>query len=193
MTSDPLILDAQTNFLSVNDTYMMFTDKHGLVPSDHTEGFALLEDKFQRWGWIATNEKGGESITFEIDVHTESPSGDPGCYIPYLSVLMSYENMGKMVVKIHDRVRKKETVKEIDSLWEPKISIPHDVQLIAANDFFAERENGCSGDCSVTITSLPMVGGRSGNKIKLVTLSVRPCIPEEVLPEEVLPEGVLRF
>ena len=205
MVNNPLLLDAQTNFLWVNDTYLMFTEQQELRPSFHTKGFALYEDLFDRWGWIATNEEGNESITFEIDHPTlgrkhatpklfkknmsperrqkqQKRMDQKSCFIPYLSVLKSYENMGQMTVTIHDRIKDRETMVEIDSLWKPRISVPSDVQLIAANNPWDEQELGCSANCSITITSKPLVEGRTGNKIKLLTLSVRPCIPRELHP-----------
>ena len=179
MVGDPLIFDAKTNFIWVNDTYTMFTENNKLLPASSTKGFELLEDRFNRYGWIATNEAGGESITFRLGLSTN----DDNCYIPYLSVLKSYEKMGQMVVTIGDRTRGKQTSVEIDSLWEPRISVPSDVPLIESRDRrgFFEHDVGCSGDSTITITTKPMVEGRSGNKVKIVTLSVRPCIPMELL------------
>ena len=188
MANNPLVMDAQTNFLWVNDTYQMFTDIDKLVPSSHTNGFQILEDMYERWGWIATNEIGNESITFEIDLPTFVSNGEgnnkTGCYIPYLSVLKSYKKMGKMIVTVQDRIHDREFVTEIDSLWEPTISVPNDVQLIASGELWYEVEDGCSGNCSITVTSQPIVEGRGGNKIKILTLSVRPCISREWLEHE---------
>ncbi len=208
MSNNPLVMDAQTNFLWVNDTYQMFTAIDKLVPSSHTDGFQFLEDRFERWGWIATNEAGNESITFGIDLPmpgvpdstnghgkttttttttiTASSTGinQTGCYIPYLSVLKSYEHMGKMTVTVYDNLKDRTFVTEIDSLWKPRISVPNDVQLIGRNEMWYEVEDGCSGNCSVTVTSNPLVEGRGGNKIKILSLSVRPCIPREMLEHE---------
>lgn len=190
MVGDSRILDATTDFIAVADTYTMFytMNKGGpkLVPSTHTTGFDLLEDKFDRRGWIATNEAGNESITFEIhnlsqEEQPTSSSNNDDCYIPYLSVLKSYEKMGQMVVTIDDKTNNKRRAVEIDSLWDTKISVPYDTQLIAPGDPLREHGKGCSWNSTVTVTTKPMVEGRAGNKVKIITLSVRPCIPREFL------------
>lgn len=181
MVNDPLILDAQTNFVMVNDTYRMFVDTPMLEPSAHSEGFNFTEDQFERWGWIATNVAGNESITFEINLPTSDQNGNLGCYIPYLSVLKSYHGMGNMHVRVYDRIKDKDEITNITSLWNPRISIPNDVQLIASNDVSSEHERGCSGNCSITVTSMPLEKGLLYNKIKLLTMSVRPCIPKKLL------------
>lgn len=181
MVNDPLILDAQTNFVMVNDTYRMFVDTPMLEPSAHSEGFNFTEDQFERWGWIATNVAGNESITFEINLPSSDQNGNLGCYIPYLSVLKSYHGMGNMHVRVYDRIKDKDEITNITSLWNPRISIPNDVQLIASNDVSSEHERGCSGNCSITVTSMPLEKGLVYNKIKLLTMSVRPCIPKKLL------------
>jgi len=45
MANNPLVLDAQTDLLLVNNTYLMFTEQQKLVPLVHTDGFAFFKDK----------------------------------------------------------------------------------------------------------------------------------------------------
>ena len=190
MTPNPLLLDAQTDFLWVNDTYQMFNQQVPLESSTRTDGFELLEDRYDRWGWIATDRKGGQSITFEMKLFgrgggDDGDGGGGGCYIPYLAVLKSYEGMGKMTVTVEDRFHDHRIHRmDIDGQWEPRISVPSDVQLIGhQNEAWEEPGIGCSGDCSVTVTTHPQIPGRKGNKVKILTLSVRPCLPPEVLDD----------
>ena len=170
MVSQPQLLDLQHDFLMVNDTYEIFVKKRLLTPASHSAGFSFFEDKFGRHGWIATNAQGGESIKFDIN-YPNTPT-QQACYVPYLSVLKSYENMGSFTVQVHDYNTGQETTMEADGLWAPRISVPSDFALV--QDKYTPV--ACTGHCSITVTTHPEKPGRGGNKVKIVTLSVRKCI-----------------
>ncbi|CAB9500066.1 expressed unknown protein [Seminavis robusta] len=165
MVSSPDLLDRQNAFVMVNDTYEVFVKKRKLEAATHTDGFSYFDDKFGRFGWIATNEQGGESIQFDI----QQPAG--GCYIPVLSVLKSYEGMGTFTVTVTDKVTKEVATVEGDGLWKPKISVPVDIQLL--QDGIGVR---CTGNCQVNVQTHPKKDDRKGNKVKVVSLAVRHCV-----------------
>ena len=168
MVSDPSRLNMQHNFLMVNDTYEIFVKKRHLQASTHTAGFTYYEDKFGRFGWIATNPAGGESVQFGIDFPVQGGQ----CYVPYLSVLKSYENMGAFTITVTDRNTQQQTSLEVDGLWKPRISVPSDIALTEDS----ASPVACTGQCQITVTTKPQIAGRSANKVKIVTLSVRKCI-----------------
>lgn len=169
MVNNPETLDAQTDFLLVNDTYRILMEPMMLEASVHTKGFNLRNDKFNRKGWMAYNHAGNEQVVFDIQLP------ERGCYIPYLSVLKSYENMGQMIITVLDKNTNIQTTTETDSLWTSPISVPVDVQLI---DDYAQII-GCSGNCQVIVTTKPIVQGRKSNLVKIITLAVRQCVREE--------------
>jgi len=168
MVADPTKLNARHNFLMVNDTYEIFVEKRHLQASSHTAGFTYYEDAFGRFGWIATNPSGGETVIFDIHF----PVQPDQCYVPYLSVLKSYEKMGAFTIAVLDRRTQRKTVLEVDGLWTPRISVPSDIAL-AEDD---ASPPVCTGECQISVTTQPQVQGRNGNKVKIVTLSVRKCI-----------------
>jgi hypothetical protein len=158
-------LRARSDFVLVQDTMSIFADADALTSDDHTSGFELKIDKLGRWGWMATNPEGNESITYTFDLPTEK------CYAVFLSVLKSYETVGKFTVMVKDMTQNTTTLPvEIDCLWDPRISIPVDIQL--TRDDKAE----CTGNCEVILATHPEIPGRGGNLIKIISLSVRRCI-----------------
>ena len=85
----------------------------------------------QRPGWIATNEKGGESVTFPIEL----PPGE--CYTVYVAIMRSYKGMGTMQIEVRDYGGRKgdaksstlTSQKKVDGLWASPISVWSDVQI----------------------------------------------------------------
>lgn len=166
MVSDPSILDRQNNFIMVNDTYEIFVRRRKLEATANTSGFTFYQDAFDRYGWIATNPAGGESVQFDFDFPVQE------CYVPYLSVLKSYKKMGVFTVTLLDKNTLQQTSLEVDGLWKPTISVPSDIAL--TEDLASPM--ACTGRCSITVTTQPEIKGRNGNKVKIITLSVRKCI-----------------
>jgi hypothetical protein len=168
-------LKVRGDFLWVHDVDRIFSRWDELKPVDSktTKGFTRYADDplKQRPGWVATNEKGGESITFPIDL----PPGE--CYTVYVAILKSYKGMGTMQISVRDFGAKKgdnaaakETpAKKVDGLWSSPISVWSDVQITDDNT------PGCTGYCEVTITTDPLIQGRDGNKVKVLTVSARRC------------------
>lgn len=176
MTANPALLDLYTEFIYVNDTYEMFANTRYLEPATHSEGFSYFVDPFYRNGWMATNST-SESISFHIDLPQKaSGTGNTGCYIPYLAVLKSYEGVGTFNVTMVDHTTHHVTTVDVDTLWAPRISIPVDIPI--ADDM--ANPVACTGNCSLTLTTHPEVLGRGGNKVKIVTLSVRRCMDSDV-------------
>ena len=84
---------------------------------------------------------------------------------------------------------------EVDGLWEAPISVWSDVQITsdevdrqrqtpAGSDGGGDLGGGgggnifvgaCTGRCDVEIITNPMIPGRKGNKVKVLTLSTREC------------------
>ena len=164
----PTSLSARSNFIDVRDTdcFLPFCKK--LQPVAKTAGFTYYSDvksaNFEKFGWISTNEAGNESITFAIDLPHRP------CYAIYLAILKSYEGMGLLVVEVENTANGRKTSKELDGLWNPQISVWSDNQIIDDDDAEA-----CTGKCKVTIRTKPQIVGRSGNKVKILTLSAREC------------------
>ena len=164
----PTSLSARSNFIDVRDTdcFLPFCKK--LQPVDKTAGFTYYSDvksaNFEKFGWISTNKAGNESITFAIDVPKRS------CYAVYVAILRSYDGMGQLIVEVENTDNGRKSSKELDGLWNPRISVWSDNQIINDDDAGA-----CTGKCKVTIRTKPQIVGRSGNKVKILTLSAREC------------------
>ena len=167
-------LSVRANYLVVKDVARIFSRWDKMLPvSDGTIGFELYADDQlkQRPGWIATNPLGNSSITFSVDL----PPGD--CYVIYLAILRSYKGMGTFRVQVRDygddtkKKRQPNAVTDnfVDGLWAAPISVWSDVQITEDN------VPGCTGYCEITVVTNPMEKGRDGNKVKLLTLSVRRC------------------
>jgi hypothetical protein len=168
-------LRVRGDFLWVHDVDRIFSRWDELKPitSKTTKGFTRYADDGlkQRPGWIATNEKGGESITYPIDL----PPGE--CYAVYVAILKSYKGMGTMQIRVTDFGSKKNdiasakqsAIKKVDGLWSSPISVWSDVQITDDNT------PGCTGYCEVTITTDPLIQGRDGTKVKVLTVSARRC------------------
>jgi len=160
-------LRALSDFDLVQDTMDMFGQKESLQSKDHSEGFALTagEGLADRIGWVASNPAGGEYVVYEINLPESS------CYAVFVSVIKSYETFGSFAATVEDLKTGSTTPsKEYDCLWEPRISIPTDIQLTA------DGSNECMGHCRIKIQTLPEIEGRKGNKMKVTSLAVRKCI-----------------
>lgn len=164
MVEDPTVLKKRSNFVMVKDTMHVFTKQDPLHASSHSPGFKLFGDSVDRPGWIATNPSGGETVEFTMDLPTKP------CYVINLAILKSYEKMGTFSVTVTDLITNKNTTQRLDGLWLPRISVPSDVQITSDDD------PGCTGKCKVTVTTDKQVEGRTGNKVKIVTLSARECL-----------------
>ena len=167
-------LRVRSDFYVVKDVARVFTrwDKLEPIPNG-AEGFELYadDDLNQRPGWIATNPKGNSKITFSIELPPEK------CYVVYVAILRSYKGMGQFSVKVRDygddlkkkNPSKKVSTKQIDGHWDSPISVWSDVRITE------DEIPGCTGYCEVEITTHPIVKGRDGNKVKVLTLSARGC------------------
>mmetsp|Transcript_14483 Transcript_14483/g.24280 ORF Transcript_14483/g.24280 Transcript_14483/m.24280 type:complete len:640 (+) Transcript_14483:93-2012(+) len=166
-------LKVRGDFLVVNDVARIFSRWDQLKPVGNPTGFERYADDLlkQRMGWIATDAAGGSKITFPIDL----PPGE--CYVVYVAILKSYNGMGTMMVEVRDygdknknsKPPKHSTKKKVDGLWQSPISVWNDVQI--TEDDVA----GCTGYCEVDITTDPIISGRDGNKVKILTVSARRC------------------
>jgi hypothetical protein len=128
-------LKVRGDFLWVHDVDRIFSrwDELKPVAGKISPGFKRYADDSlkQRPGWIATNEKGGESIVFPIDL----PSGE--CYTVYVAILRSYKGMGTMQIRVRDfgsktgyvASSKVTATKRVDGLWTSPISVWSDVQI----------------------------------------------------------------
>jgi len=164
----PSSLSTRANFVDVRDAdcFLPFCKK--LQPVHKSEGFTYYSDvkstNFEKFGWIATSEAGNESITFDINLRQRP------CYAVYVAILRSYDGMGQFTAEVENSENGRLTKVELDGLWNPHISVWSDNQLTKDDDVGA-----CTGKCKVHIRTKPLIGGRSGNKVKILTLSAREC------------------
>lgn len=90
-------LEQMTNFVMIKDTMGVFSKQDPLESNNHSEGFKLYGDNFaERKGWIATNEQGGEFLEFDVELVED-------CYEIVISILKSYEGMGKVTIELSDK------------------------------------------------------------------------------------------
>jgi hypothetical protein len=165
MVGDPKVLVERSNFMYVKDTMEVFAKQDPLQATSHSSGFKLYGDTVDRPGWIATNPSGGEVAEFSIELPRQP------CYAIYLAVLKSYESMGTLNVTVTDLSNNEQSASMmIDGLWKSSISVPSDIQITS------DEKAGCTGRCNVRITTNPQVSGRTGNKVKIMTLSARECL-----------------
>ncbi|KAL7437261.1 hypothetical protein ACHAXM_005547 [Skeletonema potamos] len=167
-------LEIRGDFLVVNDVARIFSRWDQLKPVGEPKGFERYADDSlkQRPGWIATDPAGGNKITFPIDLPTSE------CYVVYVAILRSYNGMGTMTVEVRDygddkkntsKPPKNLTRKKLDGLWQSPISVWSDAQITD------DKVAGCTGYCEVDIVTDPIVDGRNGNKVKILTVSARRC------------------
>jgi len=96
-----------------------------------------------------------------------------------------------MTVTIHDWIKDRKTVVEIDSLSKPRISVSSDVQLIAVNDPWGEEGDRCSANCSITI-NLQAIGGGTHRERDQASDPVCPALsvfPRNCSPDKTEAEG----
>jgi hypothetical protein len=157
---------ALSDFVLVEDLKHNFATTQLLEPYNHTSGFEMQEDWQSRKGWVATNPKGMERITFNMNL----PKMD--CYAVYITILKSYNTVGALTASIFDRTQNRMTkTMDIDCLWGPHISVPMDIQLTSDNT------NECTGKCYLILTTHKEIkDGRKGNLINIKSLSVRRCV-----------------
>jgi hypothetical protein len=172
--ASPQELSQLTDFVFVKDTMDMFYHRDPLISLNHSEGFQNYGDRFaERLGWICNKTSGGEFLQFDVQL-------PQGCYILYLSALKSYEGMGTFTVKVQDHGSSIQPQHHhsyemnVDGIWKPHISVPSDVAIQGTND-----AGTCSGSCTVTILTHDIKPQRTGNKVKIMTLSARKCKKEE--------------
>jgi len=167
LLASPVALTSRANFEMVQDTMQMYSRYEELKAVQKTSGWSLYNDAKPpnfKPGWISTNSTGNEVISFMVDLPPHS------CYAIYVAVLRSYQGMGKFTIEIQDMTTSKNTTMDADGLWKPHISVWSDIQ--ASKD----EDPSCTGKCRVSIRTHPQVEGRSGNKVKVLTLSARKCI-----------------
>ena len=81
-----------------------------------------------------------------------------------------------MTVTVTDALRQTTSAPvELDGQWQAHISVWSD-NLVSTDDVQAPD---CTGKCTVRVVSGGQVAGRMDNKVKLLTVSVRPCIGSE--------------
>jgi len=165
----PSSLKARADFVDVRDTdcFLPFCKK--LQPTRKTDGFTYYSDvkatNFEKFGWIATNPAGNETIEFDVNLPNRP------CYAIYVAVLRSYTGMGQFTVEVENKEHRRETTTfELDGLWKPHISVWSDNQITMDT-----AKGACTGRCKVRIRTKPQVVGRDGNKVKILTLSAREC------------------
>ena len=88
----------------------------------------------------------------------------------YVASLKSYEGMGEYTARVTDHNTKKTFEQQVDGIWAAQISVPEDIPLTPPN-----VDARCTGNCTITILTHPMKPGRSGNKVKIMTVSARTC------------------
>lgn len=179
------ILKRYSDFVLVQDTLYTFAQQMELDSYNRSNGFRLYGDGgADRKGWISTNPNGNEYIEFIIQLPINV------CYVVYISILKSYNNMGIMTIELinlnHNNDNNNTRSMIVDGLWKPHISVPNDVQLNEDDDIYA-----CTGHCLVRITTHPIrtitlnnINGTTtddntivGNKVKITSLSARHCVP----------------
>lgn len=165
----PSSLKARADFVDIRDTdcFLPFCKK--LQPTHKTDGFTYYSDvkatNFEKFGWIATNPVGNETIEFDVDLPHRP------CYAIYVAVLRSYAGMGQFTVEVENKEdRREKTTVELDGLWKPHISVWSDNQITMDT-----AKGACTGRCKVLVRTKPQVAGRDGNKVKILTLSAREC------------------
>ena len=182
-SSSVSVLQARHRFVLVNDTMPLFANPHRLAAVQHSSGFACQAGRHpaDRVGWMATNPKGNEFVTFEINV-PRAP-----CYVIVLSILRSYETVGLFSIQTVDLATNRTTTTPITTaLWKPRISIPAEFAATTDDDRYA-----CTGHCRITVRTHPRRRHRhrpsnhssSSNdppkhwsKVKIMSLAVRPCV-----------------
>jgi hypothetical protein len=164
----PDALQVRSKFVLVQDTDCPNPSCARLTPIRKTPSFRLYSDatSFSKPGWIATNPQGGEEIDFAIDLPIRP------CYSVYLAILRSYQDMGTMQVTVVDLKTNASVITELDGHWESKISVWSDNQVT----YDKARPAACTGKCLVQVRTNPILPGRAGNKVKILTLSVRECV-----------------
>ena len=184
-SSSVSLLQARHHFVLVNDTMPLFANPHRLTAVHHSSGFACQAGRHpaDRVGWMATNPKGNEFVTFEINV-PRAP-----CYVILLSILRSYETVGLFSIQTVDLATNRTTTTPITTaLWKPRISIPAEFAATTDDDRYA-----CTGHCRITVRTHPRRRRhRPSNhskddwkkkpvphhwsKVKIMSLAVRPCV-----------------
>ncbi len=167
-------LRVRGDYLVVNDVARIFSRWDRLIPIPGSdEGFTRYADDElrQRPGWIATDPLGNSKISFSVKLPPDT------CYVVYVAILRSYKGMGTFKVEVRDfgddvrktKPPKKITRKDVDGLWESPISVWSDERITEDSD------PGCTGYCEISIATNPTVAGRTGNKVKILTVSARRC------------------
>jgi GNAT superfamily N-acetyltransferase len=162
-------LSTLTDWVMVKDTMEVFGEQDPLESTNYSTGFLNYGDRFaERRGWICTEEKGGESIEFNVTL-------PKGCYVLYIASLKSYEGMGDYTVLIRDEETGNSYQMDLNGMWEPRISVPADVAIKPQG----QRNTVCSGNCKVSVLTHAKKPERNGNKVKIMTLSARTCRVDE--------------
>mmetsp|Transcript_14053 Transcript_14053/g.41750 ORF Transcript_14053/g.41750 Transcript_14053/m.41750 type:complete len:627 (-) Transcript_14053:2135-4015(-) len=173
LMTTPVALRGRANFLLVNETQMV-SPKHvpDLTPTGASQAWQLIAERYDKYGWMSTVDKAGEMIEFGVDL----PVGQSKCYTIFLGVLRSYEGMGKYLVRVTDHSGGgKKTERVLDGQWTPHISVWSE-DMVTSDD---PKKPDCTGKCSVQVFTMAKEVGRTGNKVKILTLSARECLPAD--------------
>jgi hypothetical protein len=165
------LLSKYTDFILVKDTMYTFGKQDILQPDRKSDGFTYYADGAGgRKGLICTSNGGDEYMEFDINLPIVTGND---CYVIYIAALKSYTNMGMYTISLTNVLTNNATTKIVDGIWKPRISVPADLQINSDN---IHDDGSCTGKCIVKITTHPQILGRAGNKVKIMTLSVRKCI-----------------
>ena len=146
------------------------------VPCEET-GFTFASDRRGKEGWIAMSRGGGAVLAFDIEVDVARGvlpfhSGKPPGYAVTLGFMRSYAGQGSFTVQctspsltlpLNTRTWQSKT-KVVDLQWSKHISVYDD-------EIICNPPSGVSA-FAVTITTLPQKKERSGNKVKILSLSI---------------------
>jgi lysophospholipase L1-like esterase len=153
-----------------------FSESFKPVPCEET-GFTFASDRRGKEGWIAMSRGGGAVLAFDIEVDVARGvlpfhSGKPPGYAVTLGFMRSYAGQGSFTVQctspsltlpLNTRTWQSKT-KVVDLQWSKHISVYDD-------EIICNPPSGVSA-FAVTITTLPQKKERSGNKVKILSLSI---------------------
>jgi len=81
--------------------------------------------------------------------------------------------MGKFMVRTTDHTNSNKVYERVfDGQWNAHISVWSEDMVTSDN----RQKPECTGNCTVSVYTMKKEPGRSGNKVKILTLSVRECV-----------------
>jgi lysophospholipase L1-like esterase len=143
------------------------------------KGWEYRQDVENKFGWIYDSAEAGKSITFTVKYKlfrdnqkagnkdaSKTTTNDDTLFAWTLGFLASYDGMAKFDCEVSCKsAAGGDTTKslEIDGLWAKKLSVYQEQELF---------EVPLPDECSIKITSKAQESGRTGNKIKILALSI---------------------